>query len=76
MSFVPTPSPDDPTPRCPHCGKRKRAVMSFEEHVEVIEGPGGAISTRTEQRLERRCAWCGTLLEPPRPVVIQDLDPL
>ena len=53
MSFVPPPSPDDPTPRCPHCGKKKRAVMSFEEHVEVIEGPGGAISTRTEQRLER-----------------------
>jgi hypothetical protein len=51
-------------------------VVSFHERVEVLTGPKGAISTRSEELLERRCGWCGNLLEPPRPVVVADVDPL
>ena len=42
----------------------------------VLTAPNGAISTRSEELLERRCGWCGNLLEPPRPVIVADVDPL
>jgi len=51
-------------------------VCSFAEHVAVLEAPSGSISTRTEQRLERRCGWCGAQLTAARAVVVEDLPSL
>lgn len=51
-------------------------MASFAEHVSVLEAANGAITTRTEHRLERRCGWCGNLLVAARPVVVEDLPPL
>jgi hypothetical protein len=76
VGAVEEPMRGGPRLRCPSCRQLTRAVVSFHEHVEVLTGPKGAISTRSEDLLERRCGWCGNLLEPPRPVVIADVDPL
>jgi len=61
---------------CPTCGRPTQVMTSFAEHVEVIEGRGGAITTRTEQRLERRCGWCGALVADAVAVAVEDLPPL
>jgi hypothetical protein len=75
------PSPQEPAAypaagRCPACGRATQAVCGFAEHVAVIETPDGGISTRTEQRLERRCGWCGAHLVRARAVRVEDLPSL
>jgi len=62
--------------RCPVCARPTQVVCSFAEHVAVLEAPSGSISTRTEQRLERRCGWCGAQLTAARAVVVEDLPSL
>ena len=62
--------------RCPKCRRPTTAMVSFAEQVTVVEGPGGAISTRSRQVLERRCGWCGALLARARPVEVRDLPSL
>lgn len=62
--------------RCPQCGRATPGFPNFFEHVEVIQGPGGATSTRSEDRLEYLCGWCGSRLEAARSVVIEDVAPL
>ncbi len=51
-------------------------MCSFAERVAVIESPSGAITTSTEQHLERRCGWCGAHLSESRAVVVEDLPSL
>ena len=65
-----------PRRRCPNCANDGLAVASIYEHVDVMQGPGGAISTHTEDHLEYRCARCGTRLGFSRAVAIVDEPPL
>jgi predicted RNA-binding Zn-ribbon protein involved in translation (DUF1610 family) len=68
---------DRKAPRhCPHCGRETRPMANFYTHVEVLEGPGGAVSTRVEERLEYLCTWCGRRLAPGAAVTVDDTDPL
>jgi len=61
---------------CPGCGRTAPGLANLYEHTEVIQGPNGAITTRDEIRLEHRCRWCGTRLEPGRTVTVEETPPL
>jgi hypothetical protein len=51
-------------------------MANLYNHVAVVEGPGGAISSVSEQYLEYLCRWCGERLVPGTPVTIEDVDVL
>lgn len=65
-----------PLRRCDACGGMTRGTAAVQHHVAVLEGPGGAISTTSEDRLEFLCGWCGNPLGPSRPYRPVDTDPL
>ena len=65
-----------PLRRCDTCGRPTRGTATIAHHVAVIEGPGGAITTTGEDRLELLCGWCGKRLGPSRPYQPVDTDPL
>jgi DNA-directed RNA polymerase subunit RPC12/RpoP len=60
-------------PTCTNCGRTAPGMANLYDHTEVIEGPGGAVTTRDEIRLEYRCRWCGTRLGPGRTVTVEDV---
>ena len=62
--------------RCPSCLRSSRPLANLYEHVAVIEGPGGAVSSHAELYLEYLCQWCGKGVVPGVPVTVQDLDVL